>query len=92
MIQELLKPTQFIEEIEQGIFTTIEGEARVHEYDNKVKQYDYLIGSSLYNRVIWRNKLANYREFCQNALASRSTGRANALKLFIQAIKKEVSL
>lgn len=73
-IQDLLKPGQLFEAVEDGIFTTLEADQRSHEYDDKAKGYDALIGSWLYNELIWRNDLADYHRFCEQALTSRSTG------------------
>lgn len=74
MIQDLLKPDQLFEEIEDGIFTTLSTDQRGHEYDDKAKGYDRLVGSAIYNKLIWRNSLADYRRFCEKALTSRPTG------------------
>jgi len=74
LIQELLKQGQILEAVENGIFTTLEADQRGHEYDDKAKGYDALIGSAIYNKLIWGNRLADYRRFCEKALTSRSTG------------------
>jgi len=74
LIQELLKQGQILEAVEDGIFTTLEADQRGHEYDDKAKGYDALIGSAIYNKLIWGNRLADYRRFCEKALTSRPTG------------------
>ncbi|MCB0167871.1 MAG: class I SAM-dependent methyltransferase [Anaerolineae bacterium] len=74
MIKNLLKQNMVLEEIEAGIFTSIESTKREHEYDNKADLYDILIGSQLYNRIMWGNRLSDYQEFCRKALISGSKG------------------
>jgi ubiquinone/menaquinone biosynthesis C-methylase UbiE len=73
-LKNLLKPGAFVEETEEGIYTSIESEGMEHEYDEKAGFYDAVIGNPLYNRVLWGNKLSDYQNFCREALASKSTG------------------
>lgn len=74
MINHVLQQNCFVEEVEDGIFTTIESTKRKHEYDDKAKQYDALIGANFYNRIMWGNQLSDYKEFCKKALSSRPEG------------------
>jgi len=73
MLNNILKNKQ-IEQLDNGIYTVIEKEHRVSDYDDKVKGYDALIGNGLYNKLIWGNDVKNYQDFCQEALASAPDG------------------
>ncbi len=73
-LTEILKSEIVISEIENGIFSVIDEEKRKHDYDNKAAFYDKLVGNSLYNKVIWKNEIANYSNFCQKGISSRKTG------------------
>ena len=67
MLNNILKNKQ-IEQLDNGIYTVIEKEHRVSDYDDKVKGYDTLIGNSMYNKLIWGNDVKNYQDFCKEAL------------------------
>ena len=57
-----------LEEIEPNIYSVLKEDERASDYDDKVKGYDALIGNGLYNKLIWRNDVANYHDFCVEAL------------------------
>jgi ubiquinone/menaquinone biosynthesis C-methylase UbiE len=73
-LKELLKPNVVVEELEERFYTVMESSTREHEYDDKARFYDAVIGNALYNRILWGNTVHDYQNFCQAALASRSTG------------------
>ena len=73
MINDIFK-TQPLDEISEGIFTCLDKTDRHSSYDNKVKAYDRLVGNSLYNRLVWGNWPAAYRDFCRQSLQSAAGG------------------
>jgi len=73
-LKHLIKPDIEIEEVEPGIFSALPPAQRTHEYDDKAGMYDRVIGHPLYNRIVWKNRLADYADFCREALASRPNG------------------
>ncbi len=73
-LNKILKSEIIISEIEKGIFSVIDEEKRKHDYDKKAIFYDKLVGNSIYNKVIWKNEISNYSNFCQKGISSRKTG------------------
>lgn len=73
-MKDLLKPNIEIEEVEPGIFSALPENQRTHEYDGKIGVYDNIIGNPVYNRVVWKNWLSDYANFCREALDSRPGG------------------
>lgn len=71
---ETLCNDMFMEEVEEGIYSSIEFSKRASDYDRKVTLYDWLIGNPVYNRVIWGNWPKNYAHFCQEALDEHDNG------------------
>ena len=47
---------------------------RTSSYDDKVKGYDALIGNKFYNKLIWKNDVKNYSDFCKEALDHHPKG------------------
>lgn len=74
LLTPLLKDGINLNKIEDGIYSVLPLEDRVHVYDSKVAIYDLIIGSSIYNRLVWGNTLSNYRDFCLSGLESSDTG------------------
>lgn len=73
-MKHLIKPHNEVEEVEPGIYSALSADQRAHEYDDKTGVYDRVIGHPLYNRIVWKNRLSDYADFCQEALDSRPTG------------------
>lgn len=73
-MKDLLNPNVKIEEVEAGIYSALPPEQRTHEYDDKTGVYDSVIGHPLYNRIVWKNALSDYADFCREALDSRPNG------------------
>ena len=73
MLENLLKQNN-LEFLPSGIYSAIEKENRISDYDEKVKGYDALIGNGIYNKIIWGNSVKNYHSFCQDALDTASDG------------------
>ncbi len=73
MLKSLCKD-RYIQQLEDGIYTTFDEKERVSDYDDKVKGYDALIGNTIYNKLIWGNSVKTYHQFCMDALESANGG------------------
>lgn len=71
---ELIRNNIQIEEVDEGIFSCIDRNARGSDYDKKVDAYDLVVGNALYNRVVWGNWPSRYANFCRQALTSARGG------------------
>jgi len=61
-------------EIEAGIYSALRDHDASHHYDRLGGLYDLLIGSRLYNRLVWGSDLADYTAFADAALRSAASG------------------
>lgn len=71
---EMVKENLRLEEIEDGIFSSLSPCDRESDYDAKVRVYDLIVGNALYNRAVWGNWPSDYANFCRQALASTPRG------------------
>lgn len=62
------------QEVKENIYSLFKEEERASDYDEKVKGYDTLIGNKTYNKLIWRNDVKNYHDFCKEALDASANG------------------
>jgi ubiquinone/menaquinone biosynthesis C-methylase UbiE len=63
-LEILLLPGQNVTEIEPGIWT-VDTTLPAQAYDRRAAAYDRLIGSNIYNRLMWGTTPKAYREFAQ---------------------------
>lgn len=49
-------------EIEPGISSAFDGDARAASYDNIAAGYDLIVGNPIYNRLVWGCSCSEYRE------------------------------
>lgn len=61
-----------VEPAADGIVSALAPERRGAPYDRHAAIYDRLIGSPIYNRIVWRANVADYAAFTRKALASGS--------------------
>jgi ubiquinone/menaquinone biosynthesis C-methylase UbiE len=73
LMKGLMKDVQ-LDEVDEGIFSCLGKAERQSDYDSKVGAYDLVVGNRFYNRIVWGNWPANYRDFCRQALASTPGG------------------
>jgi len=64
-LEILIQPGYEIVEIEPGIWT-VDTDLPGQAYDKKAAVYDRLIGSNIYNRLMWGTSPKAYREFAQS--------------------------
>lgn len=60
--------------VEPGIWSVLPADTPGQLYDGRAKAYDRMIGSRLYNRVLWGTSPASYRAFARQAVSSSGPG------------------
>lgn len=68
-LQTLLRAERTLRPLPSGVCSVLESTAPDAPYDRIAKFYDRLIGSPLYNRVIWGARPADYTAFAAEAFA-----------------------
>src|SRR5687768_7865154 len=62
-------------EVEDGIYSVLPGGTHAaHLYDRRAAVYDLLVGTRLYNRVLWGDTPRYYEGFAWRAFASGAGG------------------
>jgi 2-polyprenyl-3-methyl-5-hydroxy-6-metoxy-1,4-benzoquinol methylase len=70
----------FIEEgrsfelIEEGIYSVLDNTPHFHQYDKRAALYDFLVGTRIYNRLLWGESPDNYVAFAHTADNSQPQG------------------
>lgn len=60
--------TRPLHELEPGLHSVLEEADRPAHYDGIAGVYDAVIGSWLYNRILWGNPLSDYRDYSREAI------------------------
>jgi ubiquinone/menaquinone biosynthesis C-methylase UbiE len=55
-------------EVDTAIYSSLDNMAST-SYDNKAKLYEKIVGSKLYNRIVWGTSPEDYRQFAHSALS-----------------------
>ena len=63
-----------IRSVEEGIYTVLADRPHAHLYDGRAAVYDLVVGTRIYNRVLWGASRAHYFAFARQAMASDSAG------------------
>jgi hypothetical protein len=61
--------------IEEGIYTVLDDVEQVHHYDRRAAAYDRIVGTWIYNAVMWGASPADYTDFARKALESSTEGK-----------------
>ncbi|HYN86242.1 MAG TPA: class I SAM-dependent methyltransferase [Pyrinomonadaceae bacterium] len=73
-LREVLAEGRGVREVGGGVFSVMsEGGAQM--YDGRAGLYDALVGTGVYNRLMWGSSPRAYREFARSAFASGAGGR-----------------
>lgn len=72
ILDDLLSPTVSRREARPGIASVLPPDVEGTAYDTRAAAYDRVVGSALYNRLIWGVSTARYRTFVDRALADGS--------------------
>lgn len=60
--------------IEEGIYSAMPDAPRLHQYDQRAAVYDFLVGSRVYNRLVWGSSPAQYAAFARSAVHAPPRG------------------
>jgi SAM-dependent methyltransferase len=63
-----------IRPVEEGIYSILPEGPHTHLYDRRAATYDRVVGTRLYNRVVWGASMADYAAFARQAVASDQAG------------------
>ncbi|MEK6337300.1 MAG: class I SAM-dependent methyltransferase [Acidobacteriota bacterium] len=73
--QEVLTEGCVIRQVEDNIYSALPNVQHNHLYDKRAAAYDAVVGTWLYNRVMWGTSPADYVTFAREALDSHPQGR-----------------
>jgi SAM-dependent methyltransferase len=61
--------------IEEGIYTVLDDATQVHHYDRRATAYDRIVGTWIYNAIMWGASPTDYSDFAREAIASSGEGK-----------------
>ncbi|POH60197.1 class I SAM-dependent methyltransferase [Arthrobacter glacialis] len=67
-IDALIMPGRQLRQLDGGLLTALEPDDRGSAYDGRAAMYDRVIGSRLYNRLVWGSSPATYADFAATAV------------------------
>lgn len=69
VLAALLDPGREVEELGDGVISALAPEQRAADYDRSAAVYDRLVGTPLYNRIVWGSSPDEYAAFAAEAVA-----------------------
>lgn len=72
--REVIAEGHAIRLVEEGIYSVLPDPSYNHLYDGRAGLYDAVVGTRLYNRVMWGAALPGYVAFARQAVASDQSG------------------
>ncbi len=73
-LEEIIQENRTLRVVEDGIYSVLENSAHNHLYDRRATLYDLVVGTRLYNRVMWGTSPSDYVEFACCAVESHGDG------------------
>ena len=73
-LESILTGGGSIRRVEDGIYSLLSDGSQGAPYDRKAALYDRLVGSDIYNRLVWGTSPAAYRDFARRAMEERESG------------------
>jgi ubiquinone/menaquinone biosynthesis C-methylase UbiE len=73
-LREVVAEDRVIRLVEDGIFSVLADAPHRHHYDSRAAAYDLLVGTRLYNSLMWGNSPLDYAAFAREALDSSPGG------------------
>lgn len=70
MLEDILLADAEPRQVQPHILSVLPPEGEEADYDSRAAAYDWVVGSTLYNRLMWGSSPERYRAFVQRALAS----------------------
>lgn len=74
LLKEVIKDHQAVRLAEEHIYSVLPDTQQTHQYDKKAAIYDFVVSSSLYNRVMWGDSPNRYIAFARRAINSHQSG------------------
>jgi len=74
ILNEVIEPEWTVRLVEEDIYSVLPAVQQTYQYDKKAAIYDFVVGSSLYNRVMWGDSPNNYIAFARRAINSHPNG------------------
>ena len=74
-LKELLAEERDVRLVEDDIYSVLSDQAHRHHYDKRAAVYDFVVGTRLYNSLMWGNTPRDYAAFAQEAINSSASGR-----------------
>ena len=74
LLNEVLMPERTVRLIEEDIYSVVDGLNHAYQYDGKAVLYDWVVGSRLYNRLMWGSHPGTYKSFAWQAVSSGLKG------------------
>lgn len=73
-LKEVLAEDRSVTLVEEGVYSVLADASREHHYDRRATVYDLVVGTRLYNSVMWGSSPLDYVNFARQAVASRTDG------------------
>jgi ubiquinone/menaquinone biosynthesis C-methylase UbiE len=73
-LKEVIEYDRTVRLVEENIYSVLPAIQQTYQYDKKAAIYDFVVGSSLYNRVMWGDSPTNYMAFARRAIKSHPNG------------------
>ena len=74
ILNEVIEDDRTVRVVEEHIYSLLPDTQQTFPYDKKAAIYDFVVGSSLYNRLMWGDSPDNYRAFARQAINSHPNG------------------
>lgn len=74
LLSEVLMPERTVKLIEEDIYSTVDGWDHTYQYDRKAVLYDWVVGTRLYNRLMWGSCPDTYTSFAWQAVSTGLKG------------------
>lgn len=74
-LKEVLAEGYVVRLVEDGIYSVLPDASREHHYDKRAAVYDLIVGTRLYNAVMWGSSPLDYASFARLAVASDTDGK-----------------
>jgi len=73
-LKEVIEDSRTVRLVETDIYSVVPDIQQTYQYDKKAATYDFVVGTSLYNRVMWGDSPKNYLAFARQAINSHPNG------------------
>jgi SAM-dependent methyltransferase len=74
-LKEVVAENRVVRSVEEGICSIFSQATHEHPYDKRAAAYDFVVGTRLYNRVMWGGSPLDYTAFARQAVRSNVGGR-----------------